>query len=148
MVTLEYKKAETESERQEKNGLLVQNEIVYLFSYPMQELLEKGLIQYEDIENSYLTDEDIKDNYSYDLKDKSEEEINEFIQNIRDRGEDNKDIFEYWLVSNWLYEKLQELKEPVMEWNNLYIWGRCCTGQAIALDRTMDEVRKLLTKEL
>jgi len=148
MTTLEYKKGETERERQEKNGLLVEREVLLLFSYPMQTLLQKEILSYDDIENQSLTDEEIKDNYEYDLKGKDEEEINEFIQNVRDRGEDQKEIFEYWCVTEWLYEKLKQLNQPVTQWENLNIWGRTCMGQAIALDNTMTEVRKLLSKQL
>ena len=143
MTTLEYKEGETESERQEKNGLLVDREVLLLFSYPMQTLLEKEIISYDEIENQTLTDEEIKDNYQYDLKGKDEEEINEFIQNVRNRNEDQKEIYEYWCVTEWLYNKLKELGEPVVQWENLNIWGRTCTGQAIALDNTMTKVRKL-----
>ena len=146
MVTLEYKKGETESERQQKNGLLVEREVLLLFSYPMQKLLEKEIISYDDIENGEMTDEEIKNNI--DIDNKTEEEINEAIEDYRSDGSANKEIYEWWCVTEWLYEKLKELNEPVVQWENLNIWGRCCTGQAIALDNTMTEVRKLLSKQL
>jgi hypothetical protein len=139
-MSLEYKEGETESERQEKNGLLVEREVLLLFSYPMQTLLEKEILSYEDIENQTLTDEEIISNF--DIYSKGENNAEQEIQNIRNRGEDQKEIYEYWCVTEWLFNKLKELKQPVIEWENLNIWGRCCTGQAIALDNIMTEVRK------
>jgi len=142
ITTLEYNKADDEQTRQEKNRILVDREVYCCFSYAMSELQEKEVISFDDIENQYETDEEIKENHKYDLKGLSEEEIKEYVENVKDRGENIKDIYEYWIVSEWLYDKLKELNEPVLEWGNLNIWGRTCTGQAICLDYTMDEVRK------
>lgn len=50
------------------------------------------------------------------------------------------EIFEYWLVSNWLGEKLLEKGEPVLKCRSACVWGRCCTGQAIALDGVINEI--------
>ena len=54
--------------------------------------------------------------------------------------EDAKEIFEYWLVSGWFAEKLLEKNQPILQIDNLNIWGRCTTGQAIALDRVIRDI--------
>jgi len=144
ITSLEYNKEDDESTRQEKNRILVEREVSNCFSYAMQELQEKELISFDDIENQYYTDEEIKEDHKNDLKDLSEEEQEEYIQNIKDRGEDLKEIYEYWIVTEWFYNKLKEINEPVIEWGNLFIWGRTCTGQAILLDHTIDKIRELL----
>ena len=141
--TLEYNKADDESTRQEKNRILVSREVFSCFSYAMQELQEKEIISFEDIENQTETDEEILNNYMGDDL-KTEEEKEEYINHTRDNGEADKEIFEYWIVSEWFFNKLKELKEPVIEWGNLYILGRTCMGQAICLDYTIDEIRKLM----
>jgi len=143
---LKKTKTESESERQEKNRLIVEREVLCLFSYPMQTLIEKNIIDFGDFENLYLSDEQIKENWEYDLKNLTEEEKKEFIQDIRDRGEDFEEVYEYWIVTEWFYERLKELGEVVTEWENLYIWGRCTTGQEIALDYTIDKVRDYFNK--
>lgn len=54
--------------------------------------------------------------------------------------EEPQEIYEYWLVTNWFGEKLRNHGEPVYErWGN-WIWGRCCTGQSIALDYVVAEI--------
>ncbi len=133
--TLEYNKEDEESTRQEKNRILVDREVLSCFSYAMQELQEKEVISFEDIENLYFTDEQIK---KYNPLIKTDEDLQEF----KDNGEAMQDIYEYWIVSEWFFDKLKELNEPVIEWGGLYIWGRTCTGQAICLDYTIDEIRK------
>lgn len=50
------------------------------------------------------------------------------------------EVFEYWTISNWLYEKLEEKGEVVFELFDLKIWGRTTTGQAIDLDWVMNEI--------
>lgn len=47
---------------------------------------------------------------------------------------DSSEVYEHWIVSSWLGEKLAEKGECVHEWQSLTIWGRCTTGQAIAMD--------------
>lgn len=52
------------------------------------------------------------------------------------RGE----IYEHWLISDWLSRKLSEKGKTVGELFGLTIWGRCCTGQSICLDRVIQEI--------
>jgi len=61
-----------------------------------------------------------------------EDEIQEEIDKLEGLESEPQDIFEWWLVSSYLCEKLAELGHPVIE--NEGIWGRCTTGQAILLD--------------
>lgn len=49
---------------------------------------------------------------------------------------DYDDVYEHWAVTPWLGRKLAENGEIVRTVCNLTVWGRCCTGQAIALDPT------------
>jgi len=41
---------------------------------------------------------------------------------------------EFWIVSDWLAEKLETQGEPVAELDSLPIWGRTCSGQMISMD--------------
>ena len=58
----------------------------------------------------------------------------EFIENFREEGHDEKEIFEWYLVSDWFIDKLREKSEPVIDNDYGEYWGRCCMGQAIYLD--------------
>jgi hypothetical protein len=51
----------------------------------------------------------------------------------KDASEEYNDVFEWWFVTDWFAEKLAEHGETVIQgWHN--VWGRTCTGQAIAMD--------------
>lgn len=45
-----------------------------------------------------------------------------------------REVYEYWLVSDWMGRYLTERGHPVVDWMGLTIWGRQTTGQAILLD--------------
>ena|ERR1700753_2329053 len=49
-----------------------------------------------------------------------------------------QEIFEWWIVSDFLCKKLSELGHPVISNENL--WGRCCSGQAILLDYAITKI--------
>ncbi len=45
------------------------------------------------------------------------------------------EIYEHWIVSEWLAAKLEERGEVIeRDFYGLTIWGRACTGQSILLD--------------
>lgn len=69
------------------------------------------------------------------LNDEELEELaNEFNIDIDEERSTPHEIFEWWIISEYLYRKLKEKGYPVLEWGNNYYWGRCTTGQAILLD--------------
>ena len=51
-----------------------------------------------------------------------------------------QEIYEWWFVTEWLYEQLQAHGEPVINCGYGYLWGRGATGQAILLDSVMGEI--------
>ena len=54
-----------------------------------------------------------------------------------------QEIYEYWIVSSWLGEKLRQAGEPVLERScSGWIWGRTCTGQAIYLDSVIRDIAR------
>lgn len=50
------------------------------------------------------------------------------------------EIFEHWIVSEWLGRKLSERGHVVESYLGLTIWGRPCTGQAIYMDGVMEQI--------
>ncbi len=72
------------------------------------------------------------------LYDEDLEEIaNHFNINIDDARSTPHEIYEYWIVTSYMYEKLKAEGQPVFEWGNNCYWGRCTTGQAILLDHVI-----------
>lgn len=49
-----------------------------------------------------------------------------------------QEIFEYWILSSFLIDKLSQLGHPVIKSEN--IWGRCTTGQSIMLDYAITKI--------
>lgn len=50
------------------------------------------------------------------------------------------EVYEHWVVSDWLARKLKERGYTVGELCGLTIWGRGCTGQSIYLDRVIQDI--------
>lgn len=50
------------------------------------------------------------------------------------------EIFEWWAISGWLYDKLNELGYPVLDAGSCKVWGRTTTGQAILLDGVIGRI--------
>ena len=129
----------------------VRQHVYTCFSYEMEEILEAGIVDYEEIENIYIQK---CPNCGTDIDDIIEtddghvvcsycdcnltEEHN--IGSIEDIDYEAQEIFEYWIVSEFLYRKLRDKGYPVLEWGNNYYWGRTGTGQAILLDRVISEI--------
>ena len=74
--------------------------------------------------------------------DRNLEQINEKydnqIEELQNEQEEPQEIFEWYLVFNFLCNKLAEKGEPVLMDEG--IWGRTCTGQAILLDHVISEI--------
>lgn len=51
-----------------------------------------------------------------------------------------QEIFEWWIVSEYLYKALKGKHEPVLEWGNNYYWGRGTCGQSIMLDNIISVI--------
>lgn len=54
------------------------------------------------------------------------------------------EIYEHWIVSDWLANALREKGERVGELAGLTIWGRTTTGQGISSDRVIQEIVKAM----
>lgn len=58
------------------------------------------------------------------------------------------EVYEHWIVDQWLAEKLQEKGQRVdLDFEGLCIWGRTCTGQAVSMDSVIKEIYDDLHKE-
>lgn len=135
---------------QEIKSKFIEREVIKCFSQAMQVLLEKEIISYDDIENLY--------NYACPECGYSHADLNKFTNYYKSKEalkcpycnkiletepeSEPVDIFEWWIVTEYLYNKLKEKGECVLEWEDCYIWGRTTTGQAIHLDGVISEICK------
>jgi hypothetical protein len=86
---------------------------------------------YDQIEENPEKEEEIEAK-----RDKIEEEISELSQ----LEMETQEIYEWWAVSEYLYEKLQEQGYPVVDTGSCKVWGRTTTGQAILLDGVITRI--------
>lgn len=54
---------------------------------------------------------------------------------------DGAEVYEHWIVSDWLAARLIEAGETVVrDVAGLTVWGRCTTGQAISMDGVIQRI--------
>lgn len=63
-------------------------------------------------------------------------------ENGIDRCEHDHEVYEHWIVTRFFGRKLEEQGELVVEFCNMTIWGRCCTGQAICMDGVIENIAR------
>lgn len=142
---------ETEGERQNRNGDIVDTHVYVNQTYLVEKLLEKGVVQYDDIENQYP---EFEPEYNEDDTLKTcqtcEQEVDEIDEETKqcevcfDDSVEASDIFEWYAVSSWMINRLEDIGgEPILKSEYGDWWGRTCTGQAIKLDSTIDNIRKI-----
>ena len=121
----------------------------YLFSH-LQDTSPTCL--YDDIFNLYLTTDEILSIYEYDFKlwQKNNPElstkkcIETFCEDIQDNGSDLKEPLQWFIVTKWLYDELNEQLEPVCEFEDVYFWGRCGCGYSLEDEYAIREIAKKL----
>ena len=60
------------------------------------------------------------------------DECGHYVEDTSKLDTKPQEVYEWWIVSNWMMEKLKARGNVVIPHMN--IWGRTCTGQAIKLD--------------
>jgi len=69
----------------------------------------------------------------------TEEDITNYYD---EKTEEYTEIFEWWVCSPWLIEKLKSIGECVIE--HMQLWGRQTTGQALFLDNVFTKIANSL----
>lgn len=120
---------------QEELRSFVDREVYVCHSMLVDHLLEKGIFSCEDITNLQKSEQQLLDD-GY-----TQEQIDDGAVDTPDH-----EILEWWLVSNWLIERLEDEGEPVLKTDYGNWWGRTCTGQAILLDSVIEKIYLSLSK--
>lgn len=131
---------------------LISREVLYCQSALVDELLKQeggdgGLdgLSYDDVQNLYPDTESMDaaecNKYCNDhgIPCEGFEDIDRWREAVRD-GAEVQEIFEWWLITTWAANHLDEIGEPLLVTDYGTWWGRTCTGQSIALDPTFYEI--------
>ena len=77
------------------------------------------------------------------IKDDTLSEIDQEIDDLKAEQEEPEEAYEFWIVSDWLADKLSDRGELVTkDFLGLTIWGRTCTGQSITMDWVIQDIAK------
>jgi len=124
---------EIEIEFQRDCDKFVSNNVQCCQSSLVGEMLEKEIFNYEDIENLQYTYQEAKEDEVIDY---------DMTEATYDLDPLHRDVFEWWVVNDWLLGKLEDLHEPVLHNDYGDWWGRCCSGQAISMDYIIRKIYK------
>jgi len=147
-------------EKQKKLGDFVANEVFICQSSLVDRMLQKGVFNLEDIENLNKSQEDelqdltkealleilAHEDLINEFKDKTETQIIDKILILQEEGDldeletEHQEIYEWWIVSDWLLRTLKAKGEPILSNDYGDWWGRCCTGQAIKMDYIIEKI--------
>lgn len=148
---------------QEIKSRFVKREVLTCFSYEMDAVLKASSIDkrlsngvtcelptWDEIENEY---EDSCPNCGssdiYKVPEADKPSANDdcfecgschIIKPNNELDQQAKEIYEWWIVTDFLCDKLRKQGEPVLEWGNNCYWGRTTTGQAILLDHVISVI--------
>jgi len=138
------------SVNQKIKGQFVQREVKACFSYEMDAILrcsddqrDGDLPTIDQIDNFYLpTCQNCGYSGNFTVPDNGETFICPSCKTVTDEEPETQpqEIFEWWIVTEFLYRKLKAHGEPVLEWGNNCYWGRTCCGQAISLDWVIGQI--------
>ena len=70
----------------------------------------------------------------------------EFDNSYDEENDTYYEIFQYFIITDWLHEKLAEIDACVTEFKGFYIWGRCDFGQGMDMNSELKQVAKNIIK--
>ena len=130
--------------RQKDLSMFVDNEIFICQSMLVDEALKQEIFSWDDVENLYrpFDGKQVSPSVCTICHKKAtllDSETGACQECYNDTVEP-QEIYEWWLVSHWMAEKLRERGEPVLQNDFGTWWGRCCTGQAIYMDGVIEHI--------
>lgn len=144
---------------QEELRQFVQREVIYCQSMLVDELIGNETFSLEDVENiSYTACSDCGGIVREATQEECEKHDLPFQETFicdscdftygegayEELNTEHQEIFEWYICSDWLADRLQEKGEPMLRNDWGVWWGRTCTGQAILLDSVIKTIYKEL----
>ncbi len=92
----------------------------------------------EKFQETFSAPKSLVHTFPYRVFEERKIKVESLIEEYNNLEDEPQEIYEWWLVSSYLCEKLKAKGQPVIEEQN--IWGRCTTGQAILLDYVIGKI--------
>ena len=70
----------------------------------------------------------------------------EFDNYYNEENDEYCEIFQYFIITDWLYKQLAKIGACVTEFKGFYIWGRCDFGQSMDMNSELKQVAKNIIK--
>lgn len=99
--------------------------------------------RYQELDEKYMNDE-LTDNeqVEYDAFTNDIETLENDLSELESEQEEPQDIFEWWVITDWLANKLEAYGEPILRSDYETWWGRTCSGQSISMDYVIEQIVK------
>lgn len=68
------------------------------------------------------------------------QDVSSEISVLTEEQETPQEALEWWIVTDWMYEKLKEMNEIVLACDYFKVWGRGTSGQSIEIDTVIEEL--------
>ena len=75
-----------------------------------------------------------------------DEDDDDYAERVReavcdsDPANEPAEVYEWYMLDPWLAEKFAERGEVIYDGVDGPVWGRCCTGQSITMDRIVRDI--------
>jgi hypothetical protein len=89
--------------------------------------------------DDHISASDVEAEYRTPENDDPEYWTNQLQALVEDHAEP-AEIYEWWAVNDWLAAKLNAINEPVLSNSYGHWWGRTCSGQAMIMDGTLQQI--------
>lgn len=119
---MEKWKVRCTGEYQEQVRSFVQREVIYCVSELVGELISKA------------------ESFDADTQEALYRLCSSYREDEETGEEELFEVFEHWIVTEWLGRKLKAKGEIVEEVLGLVVWGRTTTGQAIRIDDVVCDI--------
>ena len=120
----------------------------------MEKLIESGIVDVDEVTNVYTDNSDEINAFEIRIEelendgmDEDTEKLQEEIEELEQEQEEAKDIYEWWLISDWIARKLEEQNECMLNTDYGTWWGRTCTGHSISMDYVIEQIVRGLYHE-
>lgn len=141
------------SKNQEIKRKFVEREVMACVSGMVEYILGKSHedqdapFSWDDVENYYLpTCKNCGGTNIMEVENEDEDTVYECMDcnevTEEEPDTETQEIYEWWIITDWLAERLNEHKEVIINDGFNSIWGRGTTGQAILLDGVISEICK------
>lgn len=94
----------------------------------------------KEVIESYEDEDDNEEEETYEGHSKQIQQINNEIEELENLESEPQEIFEWWAISDYLFDRLKEQGQCVVDAGSCYVWGRCTIGQAILLDGCISRI--------